>query len=251
MAPPASSSSQLSTVSTAIDSANVSNDIKQVLSILLTFFDTVLNKKNEEVEELKSRVSTLEAKLDKLEADVDTNDAYERRDTLIVSGNIPPATDGENCNTIIRKLLSEQCQLNIQATDISTAHRLGVKPKSQGPDKRNIIFKLCRRDVKEDILNACRQSRPPFFINCSLTPTRNKILFVLRKAKAKFPEKITACRSINGSVSAFVPNKHATRNTRDRRIDINTPSVLASFLQDHIETSMDELLKDLPRPVVF
>lgn len=58
---------------------------------------------------------------------------------------------------------------------ISTAYHLGEKPVSPFVDKRSIIFNLCRRDIKRDILNACKELKPKLHVNESLTPTRSTL----------------------------------------------------------------------------
>ena len=66
---------------------------------------------------------------------------------------------------------------NIKPSDISAPHRLGLKPALQSEDRRGIIIvKRCRREVKYDLMKACK------YVNESLTPTRNAILSGLRQA---------------------------------------------------------------------
>ena len=91
--------------------------------------------KDTEIKDLRQRVEVLEEQ-------VDTNSAYERRDALIISGNIPAATINENFNNIVTILLKNGVKLRLRPDDISTAHRIGKKPISHAPDKRSIIFKL-------------------------------------------------------------------------------------------------------------
>ena len=143
-----------------------------------------------------------------LMAEVDSNDEYERRDTLIMSGpSLPLSSATENSKLVIHTLLREHLQLNINPDDISVAHRLGKKPQAS-PDRRNIIFKLCRRDLASEILNACKQfrnsnGRQPLYINESLTPLRSKVFYGLRLLKRKFPAIIKSCRSQTGNITAF------------------------------------------------
>ena len=138
------------------------------------------------------------------DANIDVNEQYERKDTLIISGpTLPPVRNGEKCKDIVRELLRTHTNLLINDGDISIAHRIGKKP-SATPDKRNIIFKLCRRDLVGEIFSACRERQPPFFVNCSLTPTRNKVFYGVRQLKKKFPSIIKRCRTLNGDIVAFV-----------------------------------------------
>ena len=172
------------------------------------------------------------------------------------------AAPNENCKLIVQDLLRRHTQLNLNPSDISIAHRIG-RTNSTLPDKRNIIFKLCRRDLVTDILNACKQSfsppssgtsiqerrPPPFFVNCSLTPTRNKILYALRLLKKKFPATVKGCRAqIGGDVVVFVvpaqlsssSNQNFARN-HDRKIIINTKQDLEAFTTNVLATSLDTL----------
>ena len=137
-----------------------------------------------------------------LEERIEDAEAYERKDTLVISGkNVPPVVPGQNETTIVSDLLRFGLKLNVSSADISIAHHIGRKPVNQQVDSRNIIVKLCRRDLKEDILNACRQIRPKdIYINESLTPTRSKIMYILRTAKKKGYSRIAGCSSFGGRV---------------------------------------------------
>ena len=106
------------------------------------------------------------------------NSAYECRDTLIISGDVPAVNDNKNCYHIVTTLLHNGIRLQLHPDGISTAHYIGRKPALPSTDKRGII-KLCRRDLKQDILSACREFKPSFYINESLTPTRSTFMYAL------------------------------------------------------------------------
>ena len=115
-----------------------------------------------------------------------------------MAGTIPPASHAEDCKFIVREQIREHLRLEL-AIDISMAHRISVKPKIQGEDKRNIMFKFCNRDVKQNILKSCKVVKPKkFYIKESLTPLRNTILYVMRQAKKKHPNVINSCNSSDG-----------------------------------------------------
>lgn len=234
----------------------------------------------EEVSSLKTKIKSQEnshsAHVASLNQKLDANEQYERRDALILSGPaVPVTTDREDCKQIILNLLRDNVRLNVNPNDISTAHRIGRKPT--GIDKRNIIFKLCRRDLVHDIVAACKSSKPPFFINTSLTPLRNKILYGLRLLKRKYPTIVKGCRSTpTGDVTVYVPPigvetgeasgeetdestdgpargaedvaaqapSRSTTRTRDRRITINTKQDLSKFMSDHLKASIASLSID-------
>ena len=201
------------------------------------------------VEEKDKEIKIMRARLNVLEDQVDSNSAYERRDCLIVSGGVPEVTEGENCSKIITQLIREKLRIQMKPDDISSAHRIGRKPINQASDKRSIIIKLSRRDMKKDILSACRQLKPPFFVNESLTPTRSQVMFVLRKARGDHPDKFRTPRSYDGNVNAYVPMpgvKPQDQLTRSRRVVVNSRRALDELLLEHIGCTSEKYVKDWP-----
>ena len=208
------------------DEAELSEDGKLIVMILEQKMDAIvtkltdeIGKRDERIDQLEQEVNRLKVNMRRMEDSLDEADAYERRDTLILSGkDIPPAVVGEVPSEVACDIVKHRLKINIKSTDLSTAHRLGPKPKTQGPDRRNIIIKLCRRELKHDLITACKKYKPPnIFINESLTPTRNSIFFTLRQAKKKYPNKIAACSTHDGKVCAWIepPNTEdpSARNT--------------------------------------
>ena len=71
--------------------------------------------------------------------------------------------------------------------DISTAHRIGKRVNSRGPEKRSVIIKFRIRDQKAGILHAFRQMKPDFYVNESLAASRSSIImYALRKKRNSF-----------------------------------------------------------------
>ena len=166
---------------------------------------------------------------------------------MLSGASVPVAVQGENCKTIIRNLFREHLQLNLNETDVSTAHRIGRKQPGS-VDKRNIIMKLCRRDLVRDIYAACKNMKPPFFINDSLTPLRSKISFVLRQLKKKFPAKVKGCRSYDGKPRVFIAaegpqtrSRNSTEASPQQSFFITTKLELETFIHDHLKTTLSEL----------
>ena len=175
---------------------------------------------------------------------MDDNDAYERRDTIIIAGQgIPEVSQGEICSNVVRNLIQEKLNIVIQNNDISTAHRLGPKRENQSSDKRNLIVKLCRRDLKRDLISASkRQQSPSIFINESLTPTRKTILNALRKMKRDHPNLVKGCSTFNGRVFAFTPVTQGP-STRDVRHLVNNHETLVKFCCDYVKLPLDLFLQ--------
>ena len=119
---------------------------------------------NRREEKFNCKIELLEKRIGHLEDKLDAQDNYSRRDTLVVFGNIPEFTVGENSSQIVQNLICTKLEVDVGSEDISVAHRLGKKP-IEGVDRRSIIFKLCRREMKSNILRACRSKKPPFYIN--------------------------------------------------------------------------------------
>ena len=246
--------SALAEITSKITDSRMGNETKELLSILVTYFDGIVNQRDARVVELESRVTKLENHVAKLEESIDENNQYGRRESLIVSGElVPMEVSGEDCRNVVIDLFRINLRLNMQPNDISTAHRIGRVNSSNGSSqKRNIIIKLCRRDLAAEIYSACRQLKPKFFINDSLTPTRSKICFMLRQLKKKFPSKIKAVRSIRGEPMVTVP-KEGERITRQssanssstrsetRPVTITTRLQLETFVREHLKKTLQDV----------
>ena len=203
-----------------------------------------LNEKDHVIQKLNDEVFTLKAIVSRLENKIDDNDSYERRDTLLFSGNdMPMYSNNEDTSQIISTLLKNKLKLSLPADSISVSHRLGSPPK-RGEDRRKVIAKFCRRDTKVDILKAAKTVKPQnLFINESLTPTRSTVHFVLRKARKKFPSKISGISTLDGNIVVYIPPKGPAlrNNVRDARVSINTKAKLEKFCNDELSVSITSL----------
>ena len=237
---------------------HVSEEVKKVIEYmqaefvkvraqLTEDFSLMFGAKLKEVEELKNQVQFLTEKVSKLEDLVDEADQYERRDCLILSGPaVPAASSGENCASIVQDTIKNCCNIVISPTDINTAHRLGKKPISQGPDRRSLIVKFCRRDIKQDIYRSSRtQSRPKqLYINESLSPMRQKLYKSLRQMRKNHPDLVAGCSTFDGNLFAYtkMPPRADGSNTKDRRHLIKNLDSLKKFCEEHVKTPIDTFL---------
>lgn len=199
----------------------------------------------ETVQQQRLLVSNLNSKVSKLELGLDEADAYERRDTLIISGqNIPVGYNGENCVEVVRQLSLDKLGLTFDACDVSTAHRLGKRNNPESPDKRGIIVKFCRRDISKRLFSAARTKRPVnLYINESLTPTRRKILYALRQIKKAHPNIVSGCTSQDGKVFVYTkPSANSPPEAQNLKTPINSNDQLISFCRDFIKRPLDEFL---------
>ena len=174
-------------------------------------------------------------KLIGLQDSLDNTDQYARRGALTISGSkhlgLPIYSSSENSKEIVIDHIRRYTKLVLNPNEISVAHRLGQKP-TNGEDRRSIRFRLCRRDVADEILAACKEMRPPFFINPSLTPLRSKINFALRKLKGK-SALLQYCRAnLKGELEAYTGSggrETAEAGRKLRKTIITTKAGLEKF----------------------
>ena len=140
--------------------SELSGDSKRIVKILMREFEFLksqISSKNQEIADLKESVGMLQTKVERLEMLVDDADAYERRDTVILTGSALPAYSiGENCVNLTREIIKRDLKVELPVQEINTVHRLGKKLQTQANDKQPIILKLCRRDTKSQLISAAR-----------------------------------------------------------------------------------------------
>ena len=107
----------------------------------------VIAGKDAEIEQLKHDVCTLRTDVENFTERLDDSDAYERRDTFVMSGDsLPVVSDTENTSEVVCNSIKKNLKIVIKENDISVPHRLGKKNPGQQLDRRSIIVKLCRRE---------------------------------------------------------------------------------------------------------
>lgn len=98
-----------------------------------------------------------------LEHHVNSNSAYENQDCRAHSSGAPGVSEGVNCWKIVTQLIRDKLNIQMVPDYSYSARRVRKKPITQAPDKRSIIIKLRRRDLKKD--NASRPLTPILFVN--------------------------------------------------------------------------------------
>ena len=237
-----------------IDLVDLSNDQRKIISffdrklaMITSDFETKLAIKETKIDQLSTELVELRRKVLALDDKQEDADAYERKDTVIISGSeVPAAADGEDAAQIVSSLVKNKVGYFLRPAEISVAHRLGKKPLNQAPDRRSLIVKLCRREVKRDLVTACRTAKPPnLYVNESLTKTRSTVLFGLRQAKKKHPNVVAGCGSADGRVFAWImsPNPSAP-NAKNVKIFINTRDKFEDFCKKTLKcNSFDFFLR--------
>ena len=233
--------------------SSIREEFSSFTRMISTKFDDFRKDMNDQLEKALSKVHALENEnsslrdlVHRLEERIDDTDAYERRDCVVFNGDaLPVAENGENTASVAANLIKNKLRIRIKEEDISTAHRIGKKPVNQIPDRRKIIIKLCRRDLKKDILFACKELKPGFYANESLTPLRNTILYGLRKMKRDDTASavVRGASTYDGRVFAWIRTPDSPKDTR---ISINTRIKFEEFIKKYINRPVEQFISHWP-----
>ena len=208
-------------------------------------FTDLISAKDARISSLEDEVKTLQAKVSKLHENIDENEAYERRDCLVFSGAaLPSFSTGEICSNLVTEMVTQKLQLNITQADISVSHRLGPKPASQATDKRPIIAKFCRRDLKREVLKVGRSTRAEgFYVSESLTPARKNIFYTLRQIRKAHPSIVKGLTTRDGRIYAYTePVNPTATNARDQQHYIGNQATLAEFCEKFVKLPLENFL---------
>ena len=205
---------------------------------------------------LESTSQGFQTKVLALEEKLDAAEAYGRKDSIIISGAIPPATNGEATTQIVVDMIKKKFpNVSLQSSDINICHRLQQKRSTNGQTKHpNIYVKLCRRSQKQELIRASktqpRESSNKIFINESLTKQRSAILQSLVKMK-KHSNIVKGVTSMDGNVYVYTsadPPQTPIDGSRpkDRRHMVNTRGELQKFCSEYIRKPLDEFIASWP-----
>ena len=163
----------------------------------------LLKQKDAELADVKEKNAEMSKEILSLKDALDHAYSYERKDSVILPGPALKApTDNQNTYDVVKNLLHDHLNIDIQTRDINITHRLGpIKP---GSNLKNIYVKFVRRADKQMVIaasktvnraaaggNAPRSGR--LYANESLTPTRRKIFAALRRMKVDAPTMVKGC----------------------------------------------------------
>ena len=256
-----------------VDAATLTTEVKNIFKVMIDCMKTLASERDSKVAELENELRNErvehEAKINSMESTIqsyksdndnlrsqiskinnahDELEAYGRRESLIFSGDkIKEFEPNENCVTLAKNLINDVLKVPIDPI-ISTAHRMGKPPApdSTAKDKRAIIVKFCRRDDSFLVLNKARSKNSRvagLYVNESLTPTRSKILYVLRQAKNLSDSPITGTSTLNGRIFAHhKPSSSAPENARSQKTELNTMEKLKEFCDNFIKRPLERFL---------
>ena len=210
-------------------------------------FIKLVREKDKEITELKNSMNILQNRVSVLEDRIESNDSFERRDTLIFSGdNIPVQLSSENTSEIVCQLLATHLNMSISPSEISISHRLSGKSASQVAQRTPIIAKFCRQNMKIDVIARARKKKPTkLFVNESLTPMQQTISYVLRKTKRDFPNLVSGSTTFEGKNYVWIkaPNPEA-RGAKDTKMLISSHRRLMDFCTRTLNKPLTDYVKD-------
>ena len=191
--------------------------------------DKQITKLNNVIDGLQNSVKTLQSDLALQKYETDSIDQYERRDSLIFSGDsVPAERNGENVTEMVLDFLRQELFLHLSPRDINVCHRLGRKKLNH---KRPIICKFISRTVKTEIKQRCLDLKPTLYANESLTAMRREIFTRLRLSRKKLvntPYHFSQLYTNDGKIMIKLKNS-------EQKIMINNPIDLQQFLDKYPE----------------
>ena len=120
----------------SVSTDGLSEDSKKLVACIIqgvaSHFEEATKKRDKLYED---KLSTLQKRIDHLEEKIDDQENYQRRETLVMSGELPAFADGENTSAIVTEKLA-QLGLVVRNDDISISHRLGKKPSGEDQNNR-------------------------------------------------------------------------------------------------------------------
>lgn len=196
--------------------------------------EVIKNEFQEEINELKKKVFHLEKQ-------IESNDQFNRSNNVIISGI--PETNNENVYEILSKI-GATAGCNITRHEVDFASRIAPRTNRDAKNgkPRNIIVKLTRRYLKDELIAAIRKRKgmvaselqlpgtSKIYINDHLTP-KNQLL--LRQCRdIKFAGKIRYCWVRNCKIFT--------------RISDSTPIILITNQEDVNKLSTLKSTQDIP-----
>ena len=230
----------------AVDVSGLSGEGKIILEILTERLDRLLCKmetKDNKIHQLQEENAKLKKTITDIELRIDEVENCERRNNIIVSGDaLPNAVPNETSSRVAIDLFSRLMNFKLDSGCVVTAYRLGAKPMSQAPDRRRIMLKLQGSEMKRDIIQACRTTKPSgLFLNDDLTHVRATVLYALRRIRKRYPEKIDYCGSRNGKV--FIWKKSGSGQSM--KVFINSLDQLKKICDEEFELDPMQFVDNL------
>ena len=223
----------------------LSEEGKVILSLLSGKIDEILGRldaKDSRMESLENENIQLKRRISTLEDRVESIEATNRCNNLVLSGEeVSSLSSANSLKQPVIDMLKRHLNYVLPESGLLTAFRLGAKSQSQAKDTRSVMMRLANADIKRDIISSCRTLKPAnLFANDDLTPMKSSILYTLRQCKKRFPTKVAGCGSRDSRV--FIYLKPPNPSARDQRVYIDNIFKLDELCTREFNMSSRELL---------
>lgn len=222
-------------ISCEVDCGDISDESRKIVELLSSKLEgavselkAILELKDSKINKLESELASMKREWQDLREKVEDIENFQRRDSLVISGEgIPAAAPAERTTEVVRAVVRSHLKVELGDGDVLEAYRTGLRG-TQDPGRGQIVVKLRHHSLREDLVRTSKTVRPAnVFINENLTPMRSKILYTLRQAKRRFPDKINGCGSRNGQVYAWI--KPPNPSAKNMKVLINSINRLEEF----------------------
>ena len=180
-------------------SPELSGDCEQILQYVIFTFQTKfdefrnellseIKKKDDKIEMLEQRVSSLDREVNSLKNQLDISENYNRQDEFVVSGDVvqAAATHSDNPKDVLCHILKSNLKYELPIDKLLSVRYIGTGSGAQISTKKKMFVKVTNSSLKQDIIRSCKLTRPAnLFINDNLTPSRSKILFLPQTNETK------------------------------------------------------------------
>ena len=173
--------------------------VKSIVSDITSVMTTQISNLEKERDALRSRVKSLEDKVESLDIACDTAEQYSRRNCLRIVG--VPEDPLENTDDVILNIAKET-QSNITIADIDRSHRVAQPETRTSP--KSIIVKFVSYRARYNFYKNRSSLKgnatfPSVYINEDLTSARNKLFGKARKLMKD--GKISKCWTYDGRIN--------------------------------------------------
>ena len=240
---------------------NLVNEMKteydKSVALIKSECQALCEAKDATIDELKNTCQQFQTKVTMLEGKLDAAEAYSRKDAIIISGAVPPTSQGESTSQVVVNLIKSKLpNVSLQSSDINICHRLQPKRPTNGQTAKapNIYVKLCRRSQKQELIRASksqsRESSGKIFINESLTKQRSAVLQTLVKMK-KNNDKVKGVTSMDGNVYVYTASDQPQasidgQRPKDKRHMVNTRQELQKFCSQYVRKPLEDFIEAWP-----
>ena len=136
--------------------------------------------------------------------------------------------------------------MKLSTNDIDACYRIGKKifPQNSNKPARKILVKFTNTDTKTEFIKASKKVRPSgLFLNESLTETREKTPYLLRKIRKKMSNTgpFVGVSTIEGNIYVYLKSMNSERTHRTR---VNCFGALSQLLRKVMQMDISEYIQD-------